>query len=385
LLGTALKSVRIRRDALPDHPFIFRKQVQRADPGTRNGDPVRILGKDGNPLGAGLYNGKSQIAIRVLTRETSAVVDGRFLRHRIEDAVKLRRELLGLERRTDAYRVVNSEGDGLSGLIVDRYGPVLSVQIKCLGIFRFGGELVEILTGLFPGASIVYRRDEQAEKIEGFRVPVSRGPTEVEILSDGIHTAVNPVEGHKTGSFLDQRDNRLLAASVARGRRVLDLFCYEGAFALALARAGAKCVEAVDLDELAIERAKANARRNQLDVAFRHGDAFVVLRERPDADFILLDPPRWLEAGGDDEAGKRRYLDLNAQAISVLPRGGLLMTSSCSGRLSTDAFLSILHRSALRAERSLRILEVRGAAPDHPVRADFPEGRYLTAVLGTVE
>ncbi len=380
-----MKSVRIRRDSLPDHPWIYRKQVQRADPGTRNGDPVRILRKDGTPLGAGLFNARSQIAIRVLTRDTSVVLDECFLRRRIEEAVELRREILKLETRTDAYRVVNSEGDGLSGLIIDRYGPVLSVQIKCLGFFRFGGELVEILTHFFPGASIVYRRDEKAEKIEGFRVPVSKRPTVVEITSDGIHTAVNPVEGHKTGSFLDQRDNRLLAASVARGRKVLDLFCYEGAFALALAKAGARSVAAVDLDELAIERAAGNASRNGLDVDFRHGDAFAVLREQPDVDFILLDPPRWLEAGGDDQIGKRRYLDLNALAISALPRGGLLMTSSCSGRLTTEAFLEILRRAALRAERSLRILEVRGAAPDHPVRADFPEGRYLAAVLATVE
>jgi len=384
-MGQAVKSVRIRRDSLPDHPWIYRKQVQRADPGTRNGDPVRIFGKDGTTLGAGLYNGKSQLAIRVLTRDTSVVLDEWFLRRRIEEAVKLRREVLQLEARTDAYRVVNSEGDGLSGLIIDRYGPVLSVQIKCLGFFRFGGELPGILTDLFPGSSIVYRRDVQAEKIEGFKVPVSRGPTEVEIVSDGIRTAVNPVEGHKTGSFLDQRDNRLLAASVARGRKVLDLFCYEGAFALALAKGGARSVAAVDLDEHAIERAEGNGSRNKLDIDFRHGDAFVVLRERPDADFILLDPPRWLESGGEDDTGKRRYMDLNALAISALPKGGLLMTSSCSGRLTTDAFLEILRRAALRAERSLRILEVRGAAPDHPVRADFPEGRYLTAVLATVE
>ncbi len=357
----------------------------RTDQGTRNGDPVRILAKDGNPIGAGLYNGKSQLAIRILTKDSSVVLNRSFLARRIEEAVHLRRETLKLEERTDAYRVVNSEGDGLSGLIVDRYGPVLSVQIKCLGFFRFGSDLAEILLTHFPGSSIVYRRDAQAEKIEGFRVPVSTGPREVTIMSDGIRTTIDPVKGHKTGSFLDQRDNRLLAAAVAPGRKVLDLFCYEGAFALALAKAGAASVSAVDLDEHAIERAKKNAKRNNLAVDFRHGDAFVVLRENPKADFILLDPPRWIESGDDDQTGKRRYLDLNALAMSVLPRGGLLMTSSCSGRLSTDGFLEILRRAALRASRSLRILEVRGASPDHPVRADFPEGRYLAAVLATVE
>jgi len=377
-----VKSVRIRRETLPDHPWIYRKQIARADPGTRNGDPVRILTKDGTPAGAGLYNGKSRIALRVLSLEPDAVVDRDFLAGRIDAAVRLRREVLRLDDRTDAYRVVNSEGDGLSGLIVDRYGDWLSIQIKCLAFFRLASDVTEVLAGHFPGTRVAYRRDAQAERIEGFRVPEPEGAAE--IVSDGIRMEVDIRQGHKTGSFLDQRDNRVLAASLAGGRDVLDLFCYEGGFALACAAAGARSVRGVDLDEKAVVRALANAERNGLDAAFEHGDAFDVLRSNPRTDLLLLDPPRWISSREEEEAGKRRYLDLNALGIGALPEGGLLLTSSCSGRLPPSAFLEILRWAAARAGRSLTVLEVRGAAPDHPVPANFPEGRYLTAVLARV-
>ncbi|MHC4860203.1 MAG: DUF3108 domain-containing protein [Planctomycetota bacterium] len=361
-----MKAVRIRREALPDHPWIYRKQIAKADAGTRNGDPVRILTKDGTSSGAGLFHGRSRIALRVLTRDPDIEIDREFLARRIEAAVRLRRDVLRLDERTDAWRVVNSEGDGLSGLIVDRYGGSLAVQVKCLAFFRLAPDVADILREHFPGARIVYRRDAQAERIEGFRVPEPEGDESSEIASDGIRMRVDLARGHKTGSFLDQRDNRVLAASISAGREVLDLFCYEGGFALACARAGASGVRGADLDEEAVARARDNARLNGLDVEFTHGDAFEVLRARPRADLLLLDPPRWISSREEEEAGKRRYLDLNALAVEALPADGLLLTSSCSGRLSAAAFLEILRRAAARAGRSVSILEVRGAAPDHP-------------------
>ena len=379
-----MKSVTIRRDSLPDHPWIYRKQVLRPEPGTRNGDPVRILLKTGAPAGAGLYHGKSQIAIRVLSRDPAAVIDEAFVRARIDEAVDLRRRVLGLDARTDAYRLINSEGDGLSGLVVDRYGPVLSAQIKCQGMFRLANTATEALCRHFPKSSIVYRRDAVAEKIEGFRVPEPRGTKAVEISSDGVRMAVDAAAGHKTGAFLDQRDNRTLAATSAKGRRVLDLFCYEGAFALACAKAGAASVRGADLDEKAVARAKENARLNSVDIPFDHGDAFEILRAGPDTDFLLLDPPKWINSRDDMLKGQRRYLELNTAGLSILPPGGLILSSSCSGRLPPEEFLSILRAAASRAGRDLRILEVRGASPGPPVAADFPEGRYLTAVLGLV-
>jgi len=379
-----VRSVRIRREFLPDHPWIFRKQIAQADQGTRNGDPVRILGKDGKPLGAGLYNGRSQIAIRALTRDPDRTIDRAFLKERLDDAVRLRREVLELDARTDAYRVVNSEGDHLSGLIVDRYGPVLVVQLKCLGFFRLASEVEPVLLRHFPGSRIVYRRDAQAEKIEGFKVPRSSGSDRVEVVSDGIRFSVDLEKGHKTGAFLDQRDSRLLVAGLAKGRRVLDLFCYEGAFALASVRAGAREAIGVDLDEDAVARAAENAEQNHIAATFRHGDAFEVLRKKPETDFLLLDPPRWISSREDEREGRRRYLDLNILGLSALPPGGLLLTSSCSGRLSPGAFLEVLRQAASRTGRRLSVLEVRGAAPDHPVAANFPEGHYLTAVLARV-
>jgi 23S rRNA (cytosine1962-C5)-methyltransferase len=379
-----MKSVRIRRDSLPDHPWVYRKQVASPEPGTRNGDPVRILGSDGRPLGAGLFNGKSQLAIRVLTMDPAVEIDRAFLAGRLDRAVRLRRETLRLEERTDAFRVVNSEGDGLSGLIVDRYGDLLVAQIRCLGFFRLAPEVREILRGHFPGARMLFRRDREAEKIEGFRVPDPEEGPPTEIRCDGLRFGVDPAAGHKTGLFLDQRDNRRLAATAARGRDVLDLFCYEGAFALACAKAGAKSVRGADLDEAAIARARENARRNRLDVEFTHADAFEILRGRPRTDFLLLDPPRWISSPEDDAEGRRRYMDLNRLAMEALPEGALLMTSSCSGRLSRETLLGILREAAARAGKHLRFLSIHGPAPDHPVPANFPEGHYLTAVFAVV-
>lgn len=379
-----MKSVRIKRDTLPDHPWVYRKQVLKADPGTRNGDPVRILTRDGKPAGAGLYNGQSQIALRVLTRDPGTVIDKRFIEKRIDAAIRLRRESLNLDRRTDAYRLVNSEGDGLSGLILDRYGPVVVAQIKCLGFYRFGAEVREILRARMPECHLTFRRDAQAEKIEGFRVPDPDGKLAVEVRSDGVRMKLDLAAGHKTGAFLDQRDNRLLAASVGRGRRVLDLFCYEGSFALACAKAGAKEVQGLDLDEKAVERARANTRLNDCDVRFGHGDAFDVLRAGVHEDFLLLDPPKWISSREEENPGRRRYLDLNRLGIAALDEGGLLMTSSCSGRLSERDFTDILRQAAREAGKSLKILATTGAAPDHPVTADFAEGRYLTTVLAQV-
>ena len=379
-----MNSVRIRRDTLPDHPWVYRKQVRAADPGTRNGDPVRILGDSGKPLGAGLYHGKSQLAVRVLTRDPKEEIDRPFLSRRVTEALDLRRKVLRLDDRTDAYRVVNSEGDGLSGLVVDRYANWLSVQVKCLGMFRLAPDVGEILAQAFPGARTVYRRDEQAERIEGFRVPDPRGEAKATIHADGIHYEVDLAKGHKTGAFLDQRDNRLLAARVAKGRRILDLFCYDGAFALAAAKAGAKDVLAVDLDEAAVARAERNAKLNGVKMATKHADAFEFLRGKWTADFVLLDPPRWISSRDDETAGKTRYLDLNTLALQGLPEGGLLATSSCSGRLSEDGFTSLVRTAAARAGKRLRILAVTGAAPDHPVAAEFPEGHYLTFLLAEV-
>ncbi|MEN8148875.1 MAG: class I SAM-dependent rRNA methyltransferase [Planctomycetota bacterium] len=379
-----MNAVRIRRTALPAHPWVYRKQVTRPDPGTRNGDPVRILGRDGQPLGAGLYHGKSQIAIRVLTTNPNEAIDTAFIRRRVGEAIRFRRETLQLDRRTNACRLVNAEGDGLSGIIVDRYANRASIRLRCLGMYRFAADVVAAIDEAYPGIRALYRRDPEAERIEGFRVPEPTGYTKVDIEVDRLKYRVDLVAGHKTGAFLDQRDNHRFAASMAKGRSVLDLFTCDGGFALSCARAGAKRTIASDLDENAVARAKGNAKANRLDVECRHADAFDVLKSRPKADYIILDPPKWISSRADEESGRRKYLDLNALAIAALPPGGLLGTASCSGRLTAGDFLEIVHRAAARAGRTIRILSVRGAPPDHPVSSDFPEGSYLNAVFATI-
>jgi len=330
------------------------------------------------------FEGRSQIALRVLTRNPKEVIDDAFVRERVRRAIRLRRETLGLDRRTNACRLVNAEGDALSGLIVDRYADRIVLKVRCLGMYRFAAEVVATVRESWPDVRALYRRDPEAERIEGFRVPEPTDDAEVDIRVDGLEYRVDLRAGHKTGTFLDQRDNQRFAASMAKGRKVLDLFTYEGGFALSCARAGARRVVGVDLDERAVARAEANAKRNGLDVRFRHADAFEALRERPEADFVLLDPPRWIATRSDEREGRQRYLDLNVLAVRALPPGGLLATASCSGRLSTEDFVGIVRRAAVDAGRRLSLLAVRGAPPDHPVATDFPEGRYLTAVFAVV-
>ncbi|MCX7804454.1 MAG: class I SAM-dependent rRNA methyltransferase, partial [Planctomycetota bacterium] len=300
---------------------------------------------------------------------------------------------LRLDETTNSYRLVHSEGDGLSGLVADRYGDHIVIQLYSAGFLRMLPWVRGELECHFPGARIHVRADHRSEKLEGVRMDGEpSGESSVEIREGPCRFLADLRKGHKTGFFLDQRDNRAFAAALARGASVLDCFCYTGGFAIACAVKG-ECREilAVDLDEKALAMARENAKLNGLPesrIEWMHGDAFDVLRELRTArrlfDMAILDPAKM--AATRDEAPKAldAYADMNRLAMGVLRPGGVLVSCSCSGAVPEPDFLLALRCAAREASCGLQIFRVAGAAPDHPFSIHCPEGRYLKVVFSRV-
>ena len=378
----------ILRGGPPVHPWVFSKRVQHAQDGARDGDVVRLRTREGRPCGFGFWHSRSLVAIRVLSYDPDREPDEAWLRERVREAARVRTDVLRLPAQTDAWRVVHAESDGLSGLVVDRYGSAAVLGLFSLGWHRRLDEVSRVVREETGVEAVFARADERTCAMEGFRPPSSAGAGSVEIRERDVRYLVDLSGGHKTGFFLDQRDNRRLVASIASGRRVFDGFTYTGGFALAAAKAGAAEVVGVDLDETALAAAGENARRNDLDnVSFRHGDVFDALRAiaagpsegRPEV--LVVDPAKWAKDRAGLRAAISKYGDLNRLALTAVAEGGVVLTCSCSGLVSQDEFLGVLKAAALDLRRDLRFLHVGGAAPDHPVSSSFPEGRYLKAVL----
>jgi 23S rRNA (cytosine1962-C5)-methyltransferase len=359
------------------------------------GTLVEVADRDGKFAGRGIYNRRSQIAVRLLTEDPGQALDDAFFDAALDRAVAFRQQDLGLDAFTSAYRVVNAEGDGLPGLIADRYGSFVVAELFSAGWFRRLGWLLPALSRRFGGATALVRADAAIERIEGFHVRDftaerlgGAGLREV-ITEGGLLFEVDLRHGHKTGFFCDQREHRLRVRGLAAGKRVLDLCTYSGGFALNAARGGAAAVTAVDLDERAVEIAVKNAARNRLEVAFHHADAFDFLRRRTAAgdrhDLVILDPPKFAAGKGDIPRALDRYRDLNALACRAVSPGGTLLTCSCSGPVSEARFRDAVLAGARRAGAALELVASGGAAADHPVRPEFPEGRYLKVLTFTVK
>jgi 23S rRNA (cytosine1962-C5)-methyltransferase len=381
-----LPTVAIR--ASGNHPFVYRKMVigpvGRLRPA--DGDLVRVVDRDQLPLGFGLWNGRSQISLRMLA--SGVVPPGRsFWEGRIDRAIALRRSMLEVEEVTNAYRVIHAEADGLSGLIVDRYDDVLSVEVFSLGMYQRIGSILPILAerlGTRHARVTVDERIALAEDFAGRPLASPDLPPRLAIREHDIRYRLTFEGSHKTGFFCDQRDNRRDLARFCAERSVLDLCCYTGGFALnALIRGRAREVTAVDLDEKAIAQARDNANANQVRLSLVHADAFGYARQvwQNGRSFgvVVLDPPKLIPGRLDIAAGKRKYFDLNVLAMRLVEPGGLLLTCSCSGLLSAEEFVILLRAAARQAGRSAQLLALTGAAPDHPVGLDALEGAYLKA------
>ena len=382
----SLPTVSIR--AAGTHPFVFRKMIigPKGASLPNPGDLVRVVDRDGQALGFGLWNPRSQISLRMLWRE--AQPPGReFWNQQISRAVELRVGTLRLDQETDAYRVIHAEGDGLTGLVVDRFDDVLSVEVFSLGIYQRIGPLLELCAERLGTKHFRVQVDERValqEDFPGRLLASPQLPPRVTITEHGIRYRIHFDEGHKTGFFCDQRDNRRDLAKFCQDRTVLDACSYTGGFGLnALLRGKAREVTCVDLDEKAVALARENGNANSVRLNVVHADAFGYLRQMAQNNrtfgVVVLDPPKLIPDRDEVSAGKRKYFDLNVLAMGLVEPGGLLLTCSCSGLLPPADFQALLRAAARKAGRSVQLLAMTGAAADHPVALDAPEGAYLKA------
>jgi len=345
--------------------------------------------------GGGLFNPRAKIPLRVVCHSTTPV-DESYFEAALRRAAALRREVFRLDEVTDAYRLINSDGDGLSGLTIDRYGDTLLCEVYSLGIAQRLPAWLPILHELAGTRFARVHVDHDLGSLEGikpslFKETNAAAPRTVKIREHGVRYEVDFAEGHKTGFFCDQRDNRRALARFTRGARVLDLCCYTGGFSLnAKVSGGAEEVTSVDLDEAAIAQARRNANLNQARLKFVHADAFAYARQMQTNgekwDVVVLDPPKFIftrDEHGNWE-GRQKYEDLNLLAISLVKPGGIFVTCSCSGLLSLEDFENHVIRAAHRQGRRLQFLDRTGPGPDHPVYSNCLESRYLKVLWSRV-
>jgi 23S rRNA (cytosine1962-C5)-methyltransferase len=384
--ATALPLVRLKITRRSNHPWIFQKMVDKPVAKPRPGSLVDIADNTGAWVGRGFYNGHSRIALRVLTEDPDEAIDAAWFARKIAAAVALRREVLQLDAVTDGWRVVHSEGDGLSGLVVDRYADLLVVEFFSAGMFRHREWIYAALQAQFPGCRFYSFAEEHVQKQESFDFRAPEAPAPALITEHGLRFRASPGTGHKTGFFADQRDNREFLSRRVKGARVLDICCNSGGFAVyAKARGGAAEVVGIDLDEEILEVAKRNAQLNDAKVRFVQSDLFPWLRDAANAgeqfDVVVLDPAKLTRDREQVIPALKKYLDMNRLAMGVLRPGGLLLTCSCTGLVAEEEFLEMLRRAAYFSGRTIQVLKVAGAGGDHPFMAHVRESRYLKAVF----
>ncbi len=384
------------------HPWIFSGAVERVDGVPANGETVLVKGAEGQILALAAWSPESQIRARVWSFNPGVSIDRLFFETNLKKAIQLR-AALPAARHTNALRMVHGESDGLPGLVVDRYDDVLVAQFLSAGAEHWREAILDALAAATGCAAIYERSDAEVRALEGLEPktgwartagaepPAVRGNRQAKrcpVVEHGLNFRVDVEAGQKTGFFLDQRDNRQRIRALAEGREVLDAFCYTGGFSLAALAGGAKHVTAVDSSAEALEVAKENLAANPLDasrVAFEKADVFAyqrLLRDRGRSfGLIVLDPPKFAPTAAQVKNAARAYKDINLMALKLLKPGGLLATFSCSGGVSAELFQSIVAGAAADAGVDAKIIERFGAAADHPVALNFPEGDYLKGLL----
>lgn len=369
------------------HVWVYRSDINSSD-SIPSGSLVAVTDQRGKPFGTALYSSSSQIAIRMLSRELISDLPA-LIRERIAAAIAYRKTIV---RNTDSYRVIFSEADMLPGLIVDRYNDILSVQIltQAFDASFIREAVISELTEQIKPAAIIERVDPRVRELETLPSRPSgllQGEkTSTTFTMNGVHFHYDALEGQKTGAFLDQRENYAAAAQYAHGN-VLDVFCYQGGFALHIAQA-CEQVTGVDSSRPALEVADQNAALNTREIEWIEANAFDLLKDYASSsrayDTIVLDPPAFAKTKRDLHSALRGYKELNLRALKMLRPGGILVTCSCSYHVRQSDFLEMLASAALDAHCTLRLVEVRGQAKDHPVLLNVPETSYLKCVITTV-
>ncbi len=374
------------RRILAGHPWVFSNEVKETKGSPQIGDVIELIAASGKSLGIGFYNPHSLIAFRLLTSHIEEI-NVEFFEKRISQALELRKKLYP-QRETspsETFRLVYSESDFLPGLIVDKFNEYLSIQTLSYGMDARLSEICDALETLLHPKGIVERNESPLRELEKLpqKKGILRGEVHPTIIEEGdVQFRVNVLEGQKTGFFLDQRENRILARRFCDHADVLDCFCNDGGFALHAAKGKAKSVLAIDSSAEAIERATENARLNNSgNIAFERADVFEKLKSLAHAekqfDVVILDPPSFTKSKKNVTTAKQGYKELHASAFRVLKVGGILLTASCSHHIESEVFLDIVDSTARKFGRTVQLLEWRGAAPDHPVLPAMPETRYL--------
>lgn len=380
-----LAVVRLKNAWKSSHPWIFQKLVEKPAQRPKPGSIVDVAGVDGVWIGRGFYNGHSRIALRILETDPDVAVDAAWFARKIADAVHLRREVLRLDDVSDAWRVVHGEGDGLSGLVVDRYADLLVVEFFSAGMFRHREWIYDALRAQFPGCRFHAFADEHVQKQESFDFRGTEPAAPATITEHGIRFRADPAGAHKTGFFADQRENREWLSHRCQGARVLDLCCNTGGFGVYAAARGACDVVGIDIDEDVLDIARVNAKLNDVRIRFVQADIFPWLRDAANNgeafDVVILDPAKMTRDREQVIPALKKYLDMNKLALGVVKPGGLFATFSCTGLVSEEQFLDMLRRAAFYANRTIQVLKVAGAGPDHPFLASVPESRYLKAAF----
>ncbi len=431
-MARAILKPRHAKPFIYHHPWVFSGAVARVEGSCANGDVVDVVGDRGDFIGRGLYNTRSQIAVRLCSWRADEQIDEAFFRRKIASAIALRNQFVPITPDQTARRIVFSEGDGLPGLIVDQYAGWLVVQFLSFGLDLCCKMILDALEQELKPDGIYERSDADVREKEGMssRKGLLRGaepPDKIEIRDGGIAFAINVRSGQKTGHYLDQRENRRAAAKFAPGRRVLDAFCYSGGFGIAAAMNGAESVVCVDSSEPALELVRENAALNgcglreppasavgaalsgrptegrhtglppqgRSGISLSKGDKIELVRENASAflsgqasrsfDMVVLDPPGFAKSSYRVDNAVRSYCELYAASMRLLEPGGVLVACCCSQHISAADVLGALNAAAVETGRSVQVIESRGQPPDHPVAANCPETAYLKCLICRVD
>jgi 23S rRNA (cytosine1962-C5)-methyltransferase len=390
-MATVILKPERERSVLLRHPWVFSGALARVAGHPADGAAVDVLAHDGRWLARGTWSGHSQLRVRLWTWEPDEAIDGALIRQRLARALQ-GRAALAADPATTAYRLVFSESDGLPGLIADRYGDYLVVQLLTAGAAVRADELIAALAEALAPRAIVERSEAEVRAREGLPPAsgtrwgaVPAGP--IEIVEHGLRFLVDLTGGQKTGAYLDQRENHRRVAAYCHDAEVLSCFCYTGGFELPAARAGARRIVAIDSSAEALRLAALNQQRNGIvtPIDWVEGNVFGELRrlraEERRFDVVILDPPKFVQTRGQLERGCRGYKDINLLALQLLRPGGVLATFSCSGLVAADLFQKVVFGAALDARRDVQIVERLGQGGDHPILLAFPESEYLKGLV----
>lgn len=371
------------------HPWVFPGAISHVEGDPEDGEEVILIAHGGQPVARGFFNSQSKLRVRLYSWKPELPIDRAFFHEKISEAVRLRHDL-GLMDPEGACRLVNSEGDGLSGLTIDRFGGWLTVQLTSLGLALRKDMIVECLLDIVRPRGIYLRTEKGVGQLEGLDLrdgPVwGEEPTgPVRIKEAGLEIFAHLTEGQKTGYYLDQRDNRQLAGRLAKGRTVLDAFCYSGGFALHAAKSGAKSVVALDQSEGALDLARKNASHNGFAIEFHKAEVFAELARRKEVGekygMVILDPPKFARHRGAVDDALSGYRRLQTLGMELLEPEGYLVVCCCSGLIAMEQLEEIVQQVATTHKREAQILSRTGAAPDHPISITCRESGYLKCLV----